>query len=135
MKIIRSFINAELVGTVTNVPWCVKFPSVEGCRHPSQLYASLKDLIIFITLWIIGVKQYAQKSHKWKDGTIFGIFICIYAILRFIVGFTRAPDSQLGYLLFGLTMGQLLNILLLLVGIGFLLFIYRKKIFKQSHAK
>jgi phosphatidylglycerol---prolipoprotein diacylglyceryl transferase len=106
---IANFINGELVGRVTNVPWCFKFDGYEGCRHPSQLYASAKDFVIFSTLWFL-------KDKKWKEGTFFWLFVLMYGLLRFIVGFYRAPDPQVGFVLLGLTMGQLLNISMVVIG-------------------
>ena len=116
---IGNFINGELVGHLTNVPWCVDFG--DGCRHPSQLYASLKDFFIFGVLWNI-------RNYKLPTGMLFTYFLFMYSILRFIVGFFRAPDPQLGFLIFGLTMGQILNILLLI----FAIYLYRRI---QTHIK
>ncbi|MDP7179710.1 MAG: prolipoprotein diacylglyceryl transferase [Candidatus Woesearchaeota archaeon] len=117
---IGNFINAELVGTITSVPWAVKFPGYEGFRHPSQLYESLKNLVIFITLWNI-------KGKHLKKGILFSTFIIMYSILRFAVGFVRAPDPQLGYIIFNLTMGQLLNIVMFAIGIFFIFRINKKE--------
>jgi len=108
---IANFINGELVGRITNVSWCVKFKNYEGCRHPSQLYESLKNLIIFSTLWFI-------KEMKLKKGILFWTFVLMYSTLRFFVEFFRAPDIQLGFI-FGLTMGQWLNIVMFAVGVYF----------------
>lgn len=104
---IGNFINGELVGHATNVPWCVDFG--DGCRHPSQIYAALKDFFIFGVLWNI-------RNYKLKTGMLFTYFLFMYSILRFIVGFFRAPDPQIGFLGF-LTLGQYLNIALLIVAI------------------
>ena len=117
---IGNFLNAELVGTITNVPWAVKFPGYEGFRHPSQLYESLKNLVIFITLWNL-------KDKHLKKGTLFFTFIIMYSVLRFSVGFFRAPDPQLGHIIFNLTMGQLLNIVMFIIGIFFIFRINKKE--------
>ena len=111
---IANFINGELVGRVTDVAWCVVFPGVEGCRHPSQLYESLKNLFIFSVLWSV-------KGKPYKKGTFLAIFAILYSSLRFFIEFVREPDVQLGFI-FGLTMGQWLNILMF--GIS-LFFFYR----------
>lgn len=110
---IGNFLNGELVGRVTNVPWAVKFPGYEGFRHPSQLYESFKNLFIFVILWFM-------KDKKLKKGTLFFTFIISYSSLRFFIGFFRAPDPQIGYL-FGLTMGQILNICMFLIGLIFII--------------
>lgn len=116
---IGNFINGELVGRVTDVSWCVNFPDYEGCRHPSQLYESFKNILIFGILWPLRKKQF-------KDGTLFGLFIILYSIFRFAVEFFRMPDEQIGFI-FGLTMGQWLNIAMLGAGLAFLYRIYHKK--------
>lgn len=108
---IANFINGELVGRITNLPWCVKFRNYNGCRHPSQLYESLKNLIIFSVLWFI-------KDKKLKKGIMFWSFILMYSALRFFIEFFRAPDEQIGFIL-GLTMGQWLNIAMFVVGLCF----------------
>jgi|TARA_B100001971_G_C18254722_1_gene581090 phosphatidylglycerol:prolipoprotein diacylglycerol transferase len=117
---IGNFINAELVGRITNVPWAVKFPHYEGFRHPSQLYESLKNLVIFTALWFL-------KDKNLRKGTLFFTFIIMYSALRFFIGFFRAPDIQLGFIIFGLTMGQILNILMFLIGIIFIVRINKKQ--------
>jgi phosphatidylglycerol---prolipoprotein diacylglyceryl transferase len=105
---IGNFINGELVGRLTTVAWCFEFPSAEGCRHPSQLYESIKNMFIFLTLWNI-------RGKKLKHGTLFGIFIVMYSGLRFGIEFLREPDIQLG-LIFGMTMGQILSLIMLIFG-------------------
>lgn len=108
---IGNFLNGELVGRITNLPWCVKFKNYEGCRHPSQLYESLKNLFIFSILWLI-------KDKKLKKGIMFWSFILMYSTLRFFIEFFRAPDEQIGFIL-GLTMGQWINLVMFVVGICF----------------
>jgi len=106
---IGNFINAELVGRITNVSWCVEFPDTQGCRHLSQLYASLKNFIIFSTLFALRNATFAGK--KLRNGTLISLFLVLYGLFRFVVGNFRAPDAQVGYLLLGLTMGQWLSII------------------------
>lgn len=116
---IANFINAELYGRETSVSWCVVFPQGgDACRHPSQLYESFKNLIIFLVLWFVSGK-------KVKQGTLFGLFIVLYGILRFSVEFFREADIQLGYFL-GLTMGQILSLLMVILGSSFLYYINKK---------
>ncbi|MEA2037462.1 MAG: prolipoprotein diacylglyceryl transferase [Nanoarchaeota archaeon] len=117
---IGNFLNGELIGRVSNLPWCVKFKNYEGCRHPSQLYESLKNLVIFSVLWFI-------QDKKLKKGVMFWSFILMYSTLRFFIEFVRAPDPQLGLLALGLTMGQWLNILMFIVGLYFFTRINRKR--------
>jgi len=114
-----NFINGELYGRVADVPWAVKFPDAEGFRHPSQIYASIKDLLIFFTLWVI-------KDKNLPKGFMFWLFVVMYSTLRFIVGFFRAPDPQLGFILGPLTMGQILSIIMFFVGIFFINRVYKK---------
>src|SRR5439155_15082046 len=110
---IANFINAELVGRPTNVPWGVIFPGESIPRHPSQLYeAALEGPILLLMLWLI------QRRHRSRDGQIAALFLLVYGVFRFAVEFTRQPDEQLGFISFGwLTMGQLLCAILALVGI------------------
>lgn len=118
---IGNLINGELYGRITSFPICIRYDNLEGCRHLSQIYASFKNLIIFSVLFFL-------KKKKFKSGTYLGIFAVMYSILRFVVGYFRAPDKQVGYLALGLTMGQWLNIIMFIFGIGFILYLYRKEI-------
>jgi len=113
-----NFTNGELYGRITNVPWSFKFPDAEGFRHPSQIYASFKNLLIFFTLWTI-------KDKKLPKGFMFWLFIVMYSVLRFTVEFFRQPDPQLGFIIGFLTMGQILSIIMFLVGIYFLRRVYK----------
>jgi len=106
---IGNFINGELPGRPTDVPWCVDFG--EGCRHPSQIYSSIKNFLIFGILWIL-------KDGKLKKGMLAASFIILYSLFRFLVGFFRAPDVQIGYIGF-LTLGQILNIIMFISGLIF----------------
>lgn len=111
-----NFINGELWGKVSDVPWAMVFPGAGPLpRHPSQLYeAMLEGLVLFILLWFF-------SARKHKPGAVSGLFAVGYAVFRFAVEFVRVPDAQLGYLAFGwLTMGQLLCMPLLLVGLWLL---------------
>ena len=110
---IANFINGELVGRESNVPWAMIFPGYTTPRHPSQIYeAILEGPALMAVVWTIKT----WKSRR--DGQIAASFIIAYAIFRFLVEFTREPDPQLGYIAFGwLTMGQLLSAAIGLVGI------------------
>jgi phosphatidylglycerol:prolipoprotein diacylglycerol transferase len=111
---IANFINGELWGTVTNVPWCVNFSGAEGCRHPAQLYGAGKRFLILFFLLFVN-----RKKHK--DGFIFWMFFFLFGIGRFILDFYR--DNQR---LFGLSMGQYLSLAMAVVGIIILVKYYRQ---------
>lgn len=115
-----NFVNAELVGRITDVPWGVDFGDGET-RHPSQLYAMAKDLTLCLILLLIGLK------YRPRAGVLTGLFFTLLALFRFVVEFFRAPDPQLGLLALGLSMGQWLSVLLFLIGLGILIFSLRQK--------
>ena len=108
---LANFINGELYGRVTDVPWGMVFPSGGPLpRHPSQLYeAVFEGVVIFVILRII------LKCVDLKPGQLFGIYWVFYATFRFFIEFFRAPDRHIGLLWAGLSMGQ---ILCLMMGIG-----------------
>lgn len=112
---LANFVNAELWGRVTDVPWGVIFPTAGPVpRHPSQLYeAGLEGLVLFaVMLWA------ARGPHPPEDcGRLSGIFLVGYALARICVEFFREPDVQIGYLAGGVTMGQLLSLPMLLFGL------------------
>jgi phosphatidylglycerol:prolipoprotein diacylglycerol transferase len=116
---IANFINGELWGRPSDVPWAMVFP--EGGplpRHPSQLYeAMLEGLLLFVVLALL-MRAGALK----RPGLIIGCFAASYAIARTFCEFFREPDIQLGFLWGGLTMGMLLSIPLFLVGIAFIIY-------------
>lgn len=112
-----NFINQELWGGVSNVPWAVVFPAVDAMpRHPSQLYeALLEGLVLFVVLW-------CYSSRPRAPGKVSGLFLVGYAISRFVVEFFRQPDAHLGYLAFDwLTMGQVLTLPMFVFGCWLLL--------------
>ncbi len=111
---LSNFINSELYGTVTSVPWGVKFIQIDNLyRHPSQLYEALfEGIILFIILLI-----FRSKGFLNLPGIISGIFLIFYSLFRFIIEFFRVPDEQLGYIIFNLTMGQIISFIFFIVGI------------------
>ncbi len=113
---IANFINSELYGSITNIPWAVKFIQVDNLpRHPSQLYeAFLEGIILFLILFFF------KKKFLNKPGLISGLFLIFYSIFRFFVEFYRVPDEQLGYIFLNLSMGQVISLIYLLS--GFILF-------------
>ena len=110
---IANFINSELYGTITNVPWAVTFVQIDNLpRHPSQLYeALLEGLFLFLLL------IYFKNKFSNKPGVISGLFLIIYSIFRFIVEFYRVPDEQLGYIFLNLTMGQVVSLIFAISGL------------------
>ena len=121
-----NFINGELWGAPTDAPWGVVFGGAAGMmpRHPSQLYeAFLEGIVIFAVLYLL-----SRKRPPRPRGTFLGVFLIMYGCFRFAVEFVREPDVQLGYLWGGwLTMGQLLSVPLILVGIGVLVYALKVK--------
>jgi phosphatidylglycerol:prolipoprotein diacylglycerol transferase len=114
---IANFINGELWGRPTDVPWAMVFPHGGPFpRHPSQLYeATLEGLVLFVIL-AVAMRMGALK----RPGFIIGAFAVGYAIARIVCEFYREPDAQLGFLWGGLTMGMLLSLPLMLAGFGFI---------------
>ena len=111
---ISNFINGELFGRVTTVPWAIIFP--EGGfvpRHPSQLYeAILEGPVLFMILYFVSKKP----SFFQRQGYISGIFLIGYAIFRFSVEFFRSPDPHLGFFFQNFTWGQILCLPMILAG-------------------
>ena len=114
---IGNFINQELWGRPTDVAWGMIFPAVDNItRHPSQIYQSFfEGFILFIILWF-----YAKKQRD--VGKISALFLFFYGLFRFIIEYTREPDSHLGLLYLDFSMGQWLSLPMLILG----LFMYFK---------
>ncbi|PIE56708.1 MAG: prolipoprotein diacylglyceryl transferase [Desulfobulbus propionicus] len=115
---IGNFINGELFGRVSEVPWAMVFPlGGPQPRHPSQLYeALLEGVILFILLWSLKGKPWQKRSTLWPHGTILATFLFLYGGMRFFVELFREPDAHLGTLAFGLTMGQWLSLTMICAG-------------------
>jgi phosphatidylglycerol:prolipoprotein diacylglycerol transferase len=108
---LANFVNGELWGRVTTVPWGIVFPGAGPLpRHPSQLYeAALEGVVLLcVMLWL------ARKRHP--DGFLLGWMLTLYSVFRIFVEFFRQPDVQIGFLPGGVTMGQLLSIPMLIAG-------------------
>ncbi|MCL4315942.1 MAG: prolipoprotein diacylglyceryl transferase [Gammaproteobacteria bacterium] len=119
-----NFINGELWGKVSDVPWAMVFPGGGPlARHPSQLYqALLEGLLLFIILWI-------YSSRPRPVMAVSAVFLIFYGLFRFLVEFVRVPDEQLGYLaLDWLTMGQVLSLPMFLAGLALLWLSYRNRL-------
>lgn len=117
---IGNFINGELFGRVTDVPWGLVFSSGGDLpRHPSQLYESFfEGALLFAVLWVL-------RRHTRYPGEILAYFLLFYGIFRFVIEFFREPDPQLGFIVGPLTMGQLLCTAMVLAGIGVHIFVRR----------
>ncbi len=127
---IANFINGELFGRATDVPWSMVFPNGGPVpRHPSQLYeAALEGLLLFIVIVLL----IARTDIRRYPGAIGGLFFAGYGIARFIVEFFREPDAQLGFLFAGATMGQLLSLPMILVGIAVMVWALRRPPIAES---
>jgi len=125
---IANFINGELWGRPTDVPWAMVFPHADAQpRHPSQIYeATLEGLALLAALAIL-VRLGALK----RPGTICGAFMIGYGIARIIGEFFREPDPQLERLSHGLTMGMVLSLPMIVIGIGFVLYALKRPPLRQ----
>jgi len=120
---IANFINGELVGKITNVPWAVIFSTEENIgRHPSQIYeAALEGILLFIIINFLAL----NKKKLFQVGYISGIFLILYSILRIISEIFREPDVHIGYIYNYLSMGSFLSLFTLIA--GFLVIFFNKK--------
>ena len=121
---IGNFINGELYGRATDVPWCMVFARTGGgpaCRHPSQLYeAFLEGVLLFALVWALGHRSRAP-------GTLFWAFIAGYGACRTFVEFFREPDAQLGLLAGLISMGQVLSLPMMALGLVMFWLVQRKQ--------
>lgn len=124
---IGNFINGELWGKETDVPWSFNIGGVG--LHPSQLYeAILEGLVLFIIVWLYSAKERPRMA-------VSGVFLVCYGAFRFFVEFYRVPDQDLGYLALGwVTMGQILSAPMILLGLVLLVISYSKKEAKGAAA-
>ena len=110
---IANFINSELYGRATDLPWSVQFLLIDNIkRHPSQLYeAFFEGVVLFFIL-----NHFFKKNYLQNPGKISALFLIFYSLFRFFVEFFRSPDPQIGYLMLNLTLGQLISVLFLIIG-------------------
>jgi phosphatidylglycerol:prolipoprotein diacylglycerol transferase len=114
-----NFINAELYGRVTSVPWAMIFPTdpTQTPRHPSQLYEAIGEgLIVSGIVWWVDRQSHARGWYR--PGTLTATFLIAYGVMRFLIEFTRQPDAQLGFVLGPLSMGQVLCMAMIVVGVA-----------------
>ena len=121
---ISNFINSELYGRETDIFWSVKFVLVDNInRHPSQIYEAIfEGIILFLIINIF----YKKLFHK--TGIISSLFVILYSIFRFIIEFTREPDTHLGLIAFNLSMGQYVSLIFIMGG---LILFYSRNDFKK----
>jgi phosphatidylglycerol:prolipoprotein diacylglycerol transferase len=115
-----NFINGELWGRPTDVPWAMVFPRDPSQlpRHPSQIYQSLTEgLLLFLILY--GFQAWMLRTGRYRHGLIGGSFLLGYGVFRFCTEFFREPDAQLG-LFSGISMGQILCLMMVVAGVGVL---------------
>jgi phosphatidylglycerol:prolipoprotein diacylglycerol transferase len=112
---LANFVNGELWGKVTDVPWAIVFPAGGPYpRHPSQLYeAALEGLLLFAILWFL----FWKTKARYEPGKLVGTFLLVYGISRFLVEIVRQPDEGLEHLSWGLSMGQTLTVPMILGGL------------------
>ncbi|MFN7113364.1 MAG: prolipoprotein diacylglyceryl transferase [Alphaproteobacteria bacterium] len=127
---IANFVNGELFGRITDVPWAVNFPAGGGLpRHPSQLYeAFLEGLLLFVILFLMSRNARIRRMH----GVLFGTLLVGYGTARFLVEFVREPDPQLGLFLEYFSMGQFLC--LPMIAAGVLVIQYARKKDAAAHS-
>lgn len=116
---IANFINSELWGRATDVPWGVVFPNGGPiARHPSQLYESiLEGAVLFIVLFVLS----RNEKIRARPGMLMGVFVAGYGTARIIAEFFREPDAYIGFLAFGTTWGQWLSIPMVIIGLFFII--------------
>ena len=126
-----NFINGELWGKPTDLPWGVIFESGGNVyRHPSQLYeALLEGLVMFFVMMVL-----SRRRPPRPQGTFLGTFLLLYGVFRFLIEFVRLPDEQLGYIIGGvITMGQILSVPLAVAGIVILVIAHRRQSPQQGY--
>jgi phosphatidylglycerol---prolipoprotein diacylglyceryl transferase len=125
---IGNFINAELYGRPTSVPWAMIFPTdpQQIPRHPSQLYEAIcEGILLFLILRTL--ERRAVRDGWYRPGLLAAVFLIGYGVLRFLIEFTRQPDVQLGFIFGPLSMGQLLCSVMIVAGLIVLGVLYRPR--------
>ena len=126
---LANFINSELWGRTTDVPWAFVFPNGGPLpRHPSQLYEAALEGILLFTVLAVMIRMGALR----RPGLILGSFIAIYALARITGELFREPDPQLGFLWGGLTMGMLLSVPMIIAGLILIMLAWRKPPMPES---
>lgn len=122
---LANFINGELFGRVTSLPWGVVFPGGgDQPRHPSQLYeAGLEGLILFTVLYFLARREKIRRT----PGVLSGVFLAGYALTRIFVEFFREADPQIGYIGGMMTLGQILSLPMLIAGVGLAAYAWKNR--------
>jgi len=121
---LANFVNGELYGRMTTMPWGMVFPrGGDVLRHPSQLYEALMEgVVLFVIMFFLS----RRASYRGRVGLLSGTFLSLYGLFRFAIEFFREPDIQLGFLYGGATMGQLLCLPMILFGVYVILWSERR---------
>lgn len=114
-----NFVNGELPGRITESSWGVDFGDGEN-RHVSSLYAAFKDFTL------CGILLFVSLVVRPRSGILTALFFLLYGVFRFIVEFFRQPDPQVGFLAFGLSMGQILSLFVFFFGVGYFFWVRKK---------
>jgi phosphatidylglycerol---prolipoprotein diacylglyceryl transferase len=124
---IGNFINGELYGRATDVPWAMIFPTdpLQTPRHPSQLYEALGEGAILFFL-LLALERRAVRGGWYRQGLLSGGFLVGYGLIRYLIEFTRQPDAQLGFVAGPFSMGQILSALMILIGFVVIAVAYRR---------
>jgi phosphatidylglycerol:prolipoprotein diacylglycerol transferase len=123
---IANFVNSELCGRASKLPWAVVFPNVDSiARHPSQIYEALTEGLLLFIILNIALRKYKLYKHQ---GMLSGLFCIFYSLFRFFVENFRQPDEHLGFVMYHLTMGQLLSVIMMILGI---IIIFKSKTSKK----
>lgn len=127
---IGNFINAELYGRVTDVPWGMVFPGAGGLpRHPSQIYeAFFEGIVLFVVLFLLSRKVRTR-------GILISVFLAGYGLIRFVLEFFREPDPQLGFIVASITMGQILSLVMVAAGVVLLIARLKSGGFSRDNAR
>ena len=121
---LANFINSELYGKVSDMPWSVIFIKVDNLsRHPSQLYEAILEGVVLFLILI----YFIDRNYLKKPGLISGLFLIFYSLFRFFIEFFRIPDEQIGYLILNLTMGQIISLVFALIGTAIFYLKYESK--------
>ena len=122
---VANFINSELYGRPSDILWSVKFIKIDSLsRHPSQIYEAIFEGIVLFILLNFTFKKFYLKG----PGLISALFLIFYSFFRFFIEFTREPDPQIGFIISNLSLGQILSMVLFLLGI--ILFYKKNEIYK-----
>jgi prolipoprotein diacylglyceryl transferase len=119
-----NFMNSEIVGTPSNLPWAIVFSRVDGlARHPAQIYESFAYLGIFVLLFFV----YKMQKQKVQNGFLFGIFLTLIFSVRFLVEFVKTKQADYDTSFLHMSTGQALSIPFLLLGLGLIVYSLKVK--------